>query len=586
MSVASEINRIKANIADAYDEAEAKGATMPATENSANLADTIGSIPQTGSIPYKTITVNGTGKAVIQDNLESKTDQVKIYGYADLLFGASTQSAYAEYGFNIGSNPSVVAKDAENNVLSTSSFSGVELLEIKCIYDGGTVQDRFRDSITLNADGTATVDKQIGKITVQDLVDGGAASQYVNVFSFNSTTRQGRLRVFGSNTIWQTYQSVPAGATTSSTRPAVVCNLLPPRTNQTQGGYVDVSTVNGSPILDIVFKGDILPNTVVDADTFKSWLINDSGALVYLPYITPVTTTVQSTAVVLDNEYTEISTLEKSDISVTYKQSIVKNNTNRITALEDRADETDPLNQMRYRVASIISKMCVCGDSLSVGWGLTTNSDSPTDSNISRTNHNISWVQQYGRLTGTEMLNIGGSGMSAENFWDDMFSIPNHPNGSFDDYLNYLDEECEVYVIGLGLNFNATTAGTTADIGQTAAACNEDTFCGAYAKIILTITEKYPNAKVICLTIPETGKTTQNTLIRSIVETVSGTILIDLEADYIDLFTRTDLLSQRTVLRNVHFYPIGYSLIAQTMERVFSDYLWQNAEDFRSFGIV
>lgn len=51
MSVASEINRIKANIADAYDEAEAKGATMPATENSANLADTIATISGGGGIP-------------------------------------------------------------------------------------------------------------------------------------------------------------------------------------------------------------------------------------------------------------------------------------------------------------------------------------------------------------------------------------------------------------------------------------------------------------------------------------------------------------------------------------------------------
>lgn len=48
MSVASEINRIKSNIADAYTEAEAKGATMPATENSANLADTVASIPSSG----------------------------------------------------------------------------------------------------------------------------------------------------------------------------------------------------------------------------------------------------------------------------------------------------------------------------------------------------------------------------------------------------------------------------------------------------------------------------------------------------------------------------------------------------------
>ena len=51
MSIASEINRIKSNIADAYDEAEAKGATMPATENSANLADTIAAISGGGGIP-------------------------------------------------------------------------------------------------------------------------------------------------------------------------------------------------------------------------------------------------------------------------------------------------------------------------------------------------------------------------------------------------------------------------------------------------------------------------------------------------------------------------------------------------------
>lgn len=47
----SERQRIAANIATAYDEAEAKGATMPTTENSANLADTIASISGGGSIP-------------------------------------------------------------------------------------------------------------------------------------------------------------------------------------------------------------------------------------------------------------------------------------------------------------------------------------------------------------------------------------------------------------------------------------------------------------------------------------------------------------------------------------------------------
>ncbi|MCF0185654.1 MAG: leucine-rich repeat protein [Bacteroidaceae bacterium] len=51
MSVASEINRIKGNISDAYDEAEAKGATMPDTLNSDNLPECIASIPSGGPTP-------------------------------------------------------------------------------------------------------------------------------------------------------------------------------------------------------------------------------------------------------------------------------------------------------------------------------------------------------------------------------------------------------------------------------------------------------------------------------------------------------------------------------------------------------
>jgi len=44
MTIASEIQRIKTNIENAYDALETAGATMPATENSANLASTIATI--------------------------------------------------------------------------------------------------------------------------------------------------------------------------------------------------------------------------------------------------------------------------------------------------------------------------------------------------------------------------------------------------------------------------------------------------------------------------------------------------------------------------------------------------------------
>lgn len=62
MSVKSEIQRIKNNISATYDAAEAKGATMSLTENSANLADTVASIPDAvqPTLISKQIAENGT----------------------------------------------------------------------------------------------------------------------------------------------------------------------------------------------------------------------------------------------------------------------------------------------------------------------------------------------------------------------------------------------------------------------------------------------------------------------------------------------------------------------------------------------
>lgn len=48
MTIASEIQRIKTNIANAYTVCNNKGATMPVTENSANLANCIDSISSGG----------------------------------------------------------------------------------------------------------------------------------------------------------------------------------------------------------------------------------------------------------------------------------------------------------------------------------------------------------------------------------------------------------------------------------------------------------------------------------------------------------------------------------------------------------
>ena len=62
MTIASEITRINGNIAAAYTALSDKGATMPATQNSANLATTVASIPAGGG---DTVTaVNYTGSVI------------------------------------------------------------------------------------------------------------------------------------------------------------------------------------------------------------------------------------------------------------------------------------------------------------------------------------------------------------------------------------------------------------------------------------------------------------------------------------------------------------------------------------------
>lgn len=62
MSISSEINRIKTAIADAYESADEKGATLPTNQNVTNLASTIDSITGGGGItPSGTITITENG---------------------------------------------------------------------------------------------------------------------------------------------------------------------------------------------------------------------------------------------------------------------------------------------------------------------------------------------------------------------------------------------------------------------------------------------------------------------------------------------------------------------------------------------
>lgn len=61
MSTQTEIERIKGNIAATYSALEGKGATMPATQNSANLAATVQSVEVGAPVPNTTAILKGNG---------------------------------------------------------------------------------------------------------------------------------------------------------------------------------------------------------------------------------------------------------------------------------------------------------------------------------------------------------------------------------------------------------------------------------------------------------------------------------------------------------------------------------------------
>lgn len=79
MSISSEITRINGNIASSYSEVSAKGGTIPAAQNSANLASAIASIPTGGAAHSYTGTFTTDANGEFTVHCGFKPDIVYIY---------------------------------------------------------------------------------------------------------------------------------------------------------------------------------------------------------------------------------------------------------------------------------------------------------------------------------------------------------------------------------------------------------------------------------------------------------------------------------------------------------------------------
>ena len=120
MTIASEITRINSNISAAYTAADAKGATLPATQNSGNLATCIASIPSGSSPVISSLSVKPTTSA------QTITAPSGADGYSPI-------------------NVSAVTSSIDANITAGNIKSGVTILGVTGTYSGSAGGSGTRD---------------------------------------------------------------------------------------------------------------------------------------------------------------------------------------------------------------------------------------------------------------------------------------------------------------------------------------------------------------------------------------------------------------------------------------------------------
>lgn len=119
MSVQSEINRIKSNIEDAYDALAAKGATMPQTQNSDNLAQTAQSINLESEHKYIT-------KNLPASSWSKQADNIYMQTFTDPRIPAS-------YKLDIGLSSEELLQIMDDGVASIRADNNEGTVEVICL---------------------------------------------------------------------------------------------------------------------------------------------------------------------------------------------------------------------------------------------------------------------------------------------------------------------------------------------------------------------------------------------------------------------------------------------------------------------
>lgn len=158
MTIASEIQRIKDNIAASYAECSAKGATLPTVENSASLPDTIASISGGGGGGETVSAINKTGAAISQgDKVWINLEGVNIGN--NYKWTGDNTSSYPVYG-----DEYLLVGGSINKISALGAFTNTEISGVKAPYgkkltyleSGKTIMVNYNGANILDADSLFT----------------------------------------------------------------------------------------------------------------------------------------------------------------------------------------------------------------------------------------------------------------------------------------------------------------------------------------------------------------------------------------------------------------------------------------------
>lgn len=206
MTIASEIQRIKTNIANAYTNAESKGATLPEVQNSDNLATCINSISG-GGIQY-------TGNLNFVPIGNCKVDANGIMtdgGFAlDCMYNSDSlkngdQGSYLNYYFPKYANIAVRVRFKPNELNKTQVITGTRTnnngVSSTYMYYGV--------SFILNSDNnTITAVTSSGTTITGTLTTSATTEDFVDVFLVGYYPSGWQLQMFQTTDLMQTWTAI------------------------------------------------------------------------------------------------------------------------------------------------------------------------------------------------------------------------------------------------------------------------------------------------------------------------------------------------------------------------------------------